>query len=98
MQQNLKLERDLQVSLNQHLEGELSNAHHQQLKASDLERQMNELKLKMLIKFDKIKLLEDFYNVSTPFSHPLEIQPGPTGLPGDRGHRPGDAPDGTQDS
>jgi hypothetical protein len=29
MQQNLKLERDLQVSLNQHLEGELSNAHHQ---------------------------------------------------------------------
>ena len=66
MQQNLKLERDLQMSLNQHLEGELSNAHHQQLKASDLERQMNELKLKMLIKFDKIKLLEDFYNVSAP--------------------------------
>ena len=68
MQQNLKLERDLQVSLNQHLEGELSNAHHQHLKASDLERQMNELKLKMLIKFDKIKLLEDFYNVSTLIS------------------------------
>jgi hypothetical protein len=68
MQQNLKLERDLQVSLNQHLEGELSNAHHQHQKASDLERQMNELKLKMLIKFDKIKLLEDFYNVSSLFS------------------------------
>ena len=63
MQQNLKLERDLQVSLNQHLEGELSNANQQNQKASDLERQMNELKLKMLIKFDKIKLLEDFYNV-----------------------------------
>jgi hypothetical protein len=65
MQQNLKLERDLQVSLNQHLEGELSNVHYQHQKASDLERQMNELKLKMLIKFDKIKLLEDFYNVSS---------------------------------
>ena len=72
MQQNLKLERDLQVSLNHHLEGELSNAHYQQLKASDLERQMNELKLKMLIKLDKIKILEDFYNVSALLSSSID--------------------------
>ena len=26
------------------------------------ENQMNEMKLKMLLKFDQIKLLEDFYN------------------------------------
>ena len=86
MQQNLMLERDLQVSLNQHLEGELSNANQQNQKASDLERQMNELKLKMLIKFDKIKLLEDFYNVILNLSHSLEIQSRETGLSGDRGH------------
>lgn len=30
----------------------------------EMERKMNEQKLKMLIKFEKIKLLEDFYNVS----------------------------------
>ena len=29
-----------------------------------MERVINEQKLKMLIKFEKIKLLEDFYNVS----------------------------------
>lgn len=29
-----------------------------------MEREINEEKLKMLIKFERIKLLEDFYNVS----------------------------------
>lgn len=31
-------------------------------KQIDQETEMNEVKLKMLIKFDQIKLLEDFYN------------------------------------
>jgi len=30
---------------------------------SEMERMINEQKLKMLIKFEQIKLLEDFYNV-----------------------------------
>ena len=30
----------------------------------EMEREINEEKLKMLIKFERIKLLEDFYNVS----------------------------------
>jgi hypothetical protein len=33
------------------------------MKLGEIERAMNEAKLKMLIKFEKIKLLEDFYNV-----------------------------------
>ena len=86
------------MSLNQHLEGELSNAHQQHQKASDLERQMNELKLKMLIKFDKIKLFEDFYNVILNLSHSSEIQSREIGLSGDRSNGPGDAPDCTEDS
>jgi hypothetical protein len=32
---------------------------------AEVERQMNEAKLKMLIKFEKIKHLEDYYNVRT---------------------------------
>ena len=31
----------------------------------EIEKKLNEQKLKVLIKFEKIKLLEDFYNVST---------------------------------
>ncbi len=32
-------------------------------KVSDMERFMNEQKLKMLLKFEKIKILEEFYNI-----------------------------------
>ena len=32
-----------------------------------MERQMNEQKLKLLIKFEKIKVIEDFYNVRVCF-------------------------------
>ena len=32
------------------------------MKIIEMEKRMNEQKLKMLIKFEKIKLLEDFYN------------------------------------
>lgn len=45
---------------------------------AEVERQMNEAKLKMLIKFEKIKLLEDYYNVSDFYCvlFFLVIQPG----------------------
>ena len=49
---------------------------------------MNEQKLKMLLKFERIKMLEDFYNVRVfPFSLDLEIQPREIGIVGGRGDR-----------
>ena len=33
---------------------------------AEIERKMNEAKLKMLIKFEKIKHLEDYFNVRVP--------------------------------
>ena len=38
----------------------------EQFRMAEIERQMNEAKLKMLIKFEKIKHLEDYYNVRAP--------------------------------
>lgn len=38
----------------------------EQFRMAEIERQMNEAKLKMLIKFEKIKHLEDYYNVIAP--------------------------------
>ena len=38
-----------------------------QFRMAEVERQMNEAKLKMLIKFEKIKHLEDYFNVSARF-------------------------------
>ncbi len=38
----------------------------EQFRMAEIERQMNEAKLKMLIKFEKIKHLEDYYNVRVP--------------------------------
>lgn len=64
MEQNLRLEKELQVSMKQQLEEEVRDAQIEHQRAGEIEREMNELKLKMLIKFDKIKMLEDFYNVS----------------------------------
>jgi len=37
------------------------------------ENQMNEMKLKMLLKFDQIKLLEDFYNYHHAHDLPAQI-------------------------
>ncbi len=42
----------------------MSVAQLEHMRLGEVERTMNEAKLKMLLKFEKIKLLEDFYNVS----------------------------------
>lgn len=35
---------------------------------------MNEQKLKLLIKFDQIKVLEEFYNRSTELEHQIHLE------------------------
>ena len=45
------------------LGSEVSYAQAEQQKVSEMERMIKEQKLKMLIKFEQIKLFEDFYNV-----------------------------------
>ena len=63
LQHNLRMERELQATINQQLEQELMIVQQEQFRMAEVERQMNEAKLKMLIKFEKIKQLEDYYNV-----------------------------------
>ena len=62
MRQNLEAEKDFNQQLNMQLNYQLEQAKSQSEQLIQSENQMNELKLKMLLKFDQIKLLEDFYN------------------------------------
>lgn len=62
LQQNLKMERDLQCSLNQQLEEDISFAQVEHSRLAEMERHMNEQKLRLLLKFEKIKMLEEYYN------------------------------------
>jgi hypothetical protein len=62
IKQNLDAEKDFNQQLNIHLNYQLESAKTQSENLILSENNMNELKLKMLLKFDQIKLLEDFYN------------------------------------
>ena len=59
------MEAEVNHKLADQLQSEISKAKQENAKLIEIEKKLNEQKLKVLIKFEKIKLLEDFYNVST---------------------------------
>lgn len=66
VKQNLQVEREYTLELQQQLKAELEKVQQHREDLKMLETDMNQQKLKMLIKFDKIKYLEDFYNSQRP--------------------------------
>lgn len=62
MQTNLALEKEYNRDLNTQLTAQMELIKTQQEKLIEGENQLNEMKLRLLIKFEQIKILEDFYN------------------------------------
>ena len=62
MQTNLALEKEYNRDLNRQLTAQMELIKTQQEKLIEGENQLNEMKLRLLIKFEQIKILEDFYN------------------------------------
>eukprot|EP00347_Sterkiella_histriomuscorum_P019040 403343196 len=66
LQQSLIIENEMNQSLNHQLNSEIERVKFENDKLIEMEKYMNEQKLKMLIKFEKIKQLEDYYNQRNP--------------------------------
>ena len=56
------IEKEHNAELNKQLQVQMEQLLDQNEKFMDSEAELNEMKLKLLIKFDQIKLLEDYYN------------------------------------
>jgi len=62
LRQNLELELELKSELNQQLSFEIAKAQEENKRLIELEEKLNQGRLQMLLKFDRIKVLEEFYN------------------------------------
>ena len=62
LQTNLGLEKEYNRDLNTQLAAQMELIKMQNEKLIEGENQINEMKLRLLIKFEQIKLLEDYYN------------------------------------
>ena len=62
LQTNLGLEKEYNRDLNTQLAAQMELIKMQNEKLLEGEHQINEMKLRLLIKFEQIKLLEDYYN------------------------------------
>ena len=62
LQSNLALEKEYNRDLNTQLTAQMELIKMQNEKLIEGENQINEMKLRLLIKFEQIKVLEDYYN------------------------------------
>ena len=62
LQSNLTLEKEYNRDLNTQLTAQMELIKTQHEKLIEGENQINEMKLRLLIKFEQIKMLEDYYN------------------------------------
>ena len=62
LQNNLALEKEFNKDLNTQLTAQMDLIKLQNEKLIEGENQLNQMKLRLLIKFEQIKMLEDFYN------------------------------------